>query len=90
MYNWVTYFDCNKGHEGEHSEECPHCRIAELEAERHSTDLLIARINHLEQQLAELREALETISRLEPYDGDRHAYHIAGKVARAALQESDK
>lgn len=48
------------------------------------------RIAELEQQLAELREALETISRLEPYDGDRHAYHIAGKVARAALQESDK
>lgn len=32
-----------------------------------------------------LREALETISRLEPYDGNRHVYHSAGKVARKAL-----
>ena len=33
-------------------------RIAELEAERHSTDLLIARINHLEQQLADLQTSV--------------------------------
>ena len=50
-------------------------------------DLYIAeqRIIELEAERDKLREALESVSRLEPYDGNRHEYHTAGKVARKAL-----
>ena len=48
----------------------------------------IQSLRALEAENAKLREALETISRLEPYDGNRHVYHSAGKVARKALDKS--
>jgi len=64
-------------------------RIAELEAENKAlidANVEVANINAgLLVEVEALREALETISRLEPYDGNRHVYHSAGKVARKAL-----
>ena len=64
-------------------------RIAELKAENKAlidANVEVANINAgLLVEVEALREALETISRLEPYDGNRHVYHSAGKVARKAL-----
>jgi len=77
-----------------------HCQhIAELEAERHSTDLLIARINHLEQQLAELdkqaqgyyNEASEGWSKYRKAEqqlAEQAAQLEAEKIRSAAILES--
>lgn len=59
-------------------------RIAELQAERKAL-MKPTEVVAVMAENTKLREALETVSRLEPYDGNRHVYHTAGKVARKAL-----
>ena len=56
-----------------------------LDAYKQAEELWCRQDERREAENKRLREALETISRLEPYDGNRHVYHTAGKVARKAL-----
>jgi len=56
-----------------------------LDAYKQAEELWCRQDERREAENAKLRETLETISRLEPYDGNRHVYHTAGKVARKAL-----
>ena len=65
-------------------------------ATRTMLDMYMANVD-LEQQLADrdaeivrLLDCLERISKCEPCTGTDHAYHVAGKMARTALQHPEQ